>query len=158
MSPTGSKVQIYVVLDGRETYPNGAIRNEPVKNGERKTRLARMSYADFLTEQAGVGPEVIAFYDDQPKGLFCVGVDALPALYAWAMGYPGFQQLDLHPLSRVGPLTRIPEKLGHAADIGTHIGDQLMVQVDFTGATRPRELPAPGAAGRAPGLRSRVAR
>jgi len=78
-----------------------------LSDGERKTRLARMSYATFLIEHARVRPEVIPFYDDRPKGLFCVGIDALPALYAWAMGYPGFQQLDLHPLSRVGPLTHI---------------------------------------------------
>ena len=66
-----------------------------------------MSYATFLLEHARIRPEVIPFYDDRPKGLFCVGIDALPALYAWAMGYPGFQQLDLQPLSRVGPLTHI---------------------------------------------------
>ena len=74
---------------------------------ERKARLARMSYQAFLLEYAGVGAEVLAFYDDRPKGLFCVGIDALPALYAWAMNYPGFQQLDLQPFSRVGPLTHI---------------------------------------------------
>jgi spermidine dehydrogenase len=74
---------------------------------ERKLRLARMSYQAFLRDHARVGPEVLAFYDDRPKGLFCVGIDALPALYAWAMGYPGFQRLSLRPLSRVGPLTHI---------------------------------------------------
>ena len=76
-------------------------------DAERKSRLARMSYQAFLLERAGVSPEVLPFYDDRPKGLFCVGIDALPALYAWAMGYPGFQQLDLQPFSRVGPLTHI---------------------------------------------------
>ena len=78
-----------------------------LSDDERKARLARMSYATFLTEHARVGPQVLAFYDDRPKGLFCVGIDALPALYAWAMNYPGFQQLDLRPFSRVGPLTHI---------------------------------------------------
>ncbi len=79
----------------------------PLSDEERKIRLAQMSYEAFLRDHAGVGPEVLAFYDDRPKGLFCVGIDALPALYAWAMGYPGFQQLDLRPLSRVGPLTHV---------------------------------------------------
>jgi spermidine dehydrogenase len=78
-----------------------------LSDGERKSRLAVMSYQAFLLEHARVSPEVLAFYDDRPKGLFCVGIDALPALYAWAMNYPGFQQLDLRPLSRVGPLTHI---------------------------------------------------
>ena len=87
----------------------GAAINEwsDLSDGDRKTRLARMSYATFLLDHARVRPGVIPFYDDRPKGLFCVGIDALPALYAWAMGYPGFQQLDLQPLSRVGPLTHI---------------------------------------------------
>ncbi|HSH74548.1 MAG TPA: NAD(P)-binding protein [Longimicrobiales bacterium] len=78
-----------------------------LSDGERKERLARMSYQTFLRDHARVGPEVVAFLDDRPKGLFCVGIDALPALYAWAMGYPGFRRLDLRPLSRVGPLTHI---------------------------------------------------
>jgi spermidine dehydrogenase len=78
-----------------------------LSDGERKTRLAGMSYATFLLDHAGVRTETLSFYDDRPKGLFCVGIDALPALFAWAMGYPGFQQLDLQPFSRVGPLTHI---------------------------------------------------
>ncbi len=72
-----------------------------------KARLAAMSYETFLLEHAKVQPEALSFYDDRPKGLFCVGIDALPALFAWAMGYPGFQQLNLRPFSRVGPLTHI---------------------------------------------------
>ena len=64
-----------------------------LSDGERKTRLARMSYATFLLDHARVQPEALSFYDDRPKGLFCVGIDALPALFAWAMGYPGFQQM-----------------------------------------------------------------
>ncbi|MDH3207740.1 MAG: NAD(P)-binding protein [Gemmatimonadota bacterium] len=78
-----------------------------LSDDERKARLARMSYQTFLVEHARVGAEVLAYYDDRPKGLFCVGIDALPALYAWAMNYPGFQQLDLRPFPRVGPLTHI---------------------------------------------------
>ncbi|MYB06316.1 MAG: NAD(P)-binding protein [Gemmatimonadetes bacterium] len=74
---------------------------------EKKERLARMSYRDFLLEVEKVHPDVIPFYDDGPKGLFCVGIDAYPALYAWAEGYPGFQGMNLEPFSRVGPLTHI---------------------------------------------------
>ena len=44
---------------------------------------------------------------DRPKGLFCVGIDAYPALYAWAEGYPGFQGMKLEPFSPVGPLTHL---------------------------------------------------
>lgn len=74
---------------------------------EKKERLARMSYRDFLLDVAKVHPDVIPFYDDRPKGLFCVGIDAYPALYAWAEGYPGFRGMNLEPFSRVGPLAHI---------------------------------------------------
>ena len=74
---------------------------------EKKERLARMSYRDFLLEVVKVHPDVIPFYDDRPKGLFCVGIDAYPALYAWAERYPGFQGMNLEPFSPVGPLTHI---------------------------------------------------
>ena len=74
---------------------------------EKKERLARMSYRDFLLEVAKVHPDVIPFYDDGPKGLFCVGIDAYPALYAWAEGYPGFQGMNLERFSPVGPLAHI---------------------------------------------------
>ena len=72
---------------------------------EKKERLARMSYRDFLLDVVKVHPDVIPFYDDRPKGLFCVGIDAYPALYAWAERYPGFQGMNLEPFSPVGPLT-----------------------------------------------------
>ncbi len=74
---------------------------------EKKERLARMSYRDFLLDVAKVHPDVLPFYDDGPKGLFCVGIDAYPALYAWAEGYPGFQGMNLEPFSPVGPLAHI---------------------------------------------------
>ena len=74
---------------------------------EKKERLARMSYRDFLLDIAKVHPDVIPFYDDRPKGLFCVGIDAYPALYAWAEGYPGFRGMNLEPFARVGPLAHI---------------------------------------------------
>ena len=74
---------------------------------EKKERLARMSYRDFLLDLAKVHPDVVPFYDDGPKGLFCVGIDAYPALYAWAEGYPGFQGMKLEPFSPVGPLMHI---------------------------------------------------
>ncbi len=50
-----------------------------------------MSYRDFLLKEAGVAPGVVRFFDSRTKDLFCTGIDAVPALYAWEMGYPGFQ-------------------------------------------------------------------
>ncbi len=78
-----------------------------LSDGEKKERLARISYKDFLLEMVGVHRDVIPFFDDRPKGLFCTGIDAYPALYAWAEGSPGFQGMDLEPFSPLGPLTHI---------------------------------------------------
>ena len=74
---------------------------------DKKERLSRISYKDFLLRMVGVHPDVIPFFDDRPKGLFCVGIDAYPALYAWADGSPGFQGMSLEPFPPVGPLTHI---------------------------------------------------
>ncbi len=78
-----------------------------LSDADKKERLARISYRDFLLDIAKVHPDVIPFFDDRPKGSFCVGIDAYPALYGWVQGYPGFQGMNLEPLSRVGPLSHI---------------------------------------------------
>ena len=78
-----------------------------LSDGDKKERLARISYKDFLLDFAKVHPDVIPFLDDRRKGLFCVGIDAYPALYGWGQGYPGFQGMGLEPFSPVGPLTHI---------------------------------------------------
>ncbi len=78
-----------------------------LSDADKKDRLARISYRDFLLDLAKVHPDVIAFFDDRPKGSFCVGIDGHPALYGWAQGYPGFQGMDLGPFSPVGPLAHI---------------------------------------------------
>jgi spermidine dehydrogenase len=76
-------------------------------DADKKERLAKISYRDFLLDLAKVHPGVIPFFDDRPKGSFCVGIDAYPALYGWVQGYPGFQGMNLEPLPRVGPLSHI---------------------------------------------------
>ena len=78
-----------------------------LSDADKKERLARVSYRDFLLDLAKVHPDVIPFFNDRPKGSFCVGVDGHPALYGWAQGYPGFQGMNLEPLSPVGPLAHI---------------------------------------------------
>ena len=78
-----------------------------LSDADKKERLARISYRDFLLDFAKVHPHVLAFFDDRPKGSFCVGIDGHPALYGWAQGYPGFQGMNLEPFSLVGPLAHI---------------------------------------------------
>ncbi len=65
---------------------------------EKKERLAKISYTDYMLEVVKVDPEVMWFFAGSGNGVFAVGADALPALYAWVMGQPGFDGLDLEPM------------------------------------------------------------
>jgi spermidine dehydrogenase len=64
---------------------------------EKKSRLARMSYAQFLTDLVGVSPEVIKLFQAEPHTFFGLGIDAVPAQDGWGLGYPGFQGMNLDP-------------------------------------------------------------
>jgi spermidine dehydrogenase len=68
-----------------------------LNSDQKKARLARMSYAKFLTELVGVHDEVIKILQAGPHPLFGVGIDAVAAQDAWAMGYPGFAGMHLDP-------------------------------------------------------------
>ncbi len=70
----------------------------PELNAEqKKARLARISYAQFLTEQAGMHADVIRLYQTISQTLFGVGIEAVPALDAAETGYPGFGGMGLSP-------------------------------------------------------------
>jgi len=47
---------------------------------EKRARLAKISYADFLTKIAKLSPEVLPFFQSRTHDLFTVGIDAVPAL------------------------------------------------------------------------------
>jgi len=64
---------------------------------EKKARLCRISYKDFLLQIAKVDPGVAAFYQTRTNGEWGVGIDGEPALDCWALGLPGFQGLKLDP-------------------------------------------------------------
>ena len=64
-------------------------------SAEKKDRLSRMSYRDFLLNVAKVDPGVIPFYQTRTQGEWGVGIDAEPALDCWALRLPGFQGLGL---------------------------------------------------------------
>jgi spermidine dehydrogenase len=69
---------------------------------EKKGRLARISYAKYLTEIAGVSDEIVKLFQAQPHGLFGVGIDAVSAQDAWGLGYLGFAGLNLDPVPGKG--------------------------------------------------------
>jgi len=68
-----------------------------LSSDEKKSRLSRMSYRDYLLNVVKADPGVIAFYQARTHGEWGVGIDAVSALDVWAFSFPGFQGLDLKP-------------------------------------------------------------
>jgi spermidine dehydrogenase len=69
---------------------------------EKKDKLSRISYRDFLLNVVKVHPDVIPFYQTRTHGLYGVGIDAVGALELWPNS-PGFQGMNLKP----GPYRRL---------------------------------------------------
>ena len=66
-------------------------------SAEKKDRLSRISYKDFLLQVVKADAGVIPFYQTRTNGEWGVGIDAEPALDCWALGLPGFQGMNLQP-------------------------------------------------------------
>ena len=69
---------------------------------EKRARLAKVSYAKFLTEICKADPAVLAFFQSYSHDLFAVGIDAVSALACYrnpddygAYQYAGFDGLQL---------------------------------------------------------------
>jgi len=67
-------------------------------SAEKKARLATMSLEHYLLEVAKVDKQCLWFFITTGRGNFCVGADAIPALFGVEMGVPGFQGLGLEPI------------------------------------------------------------
>ena len=86
-----AKSDLLRLLQEPKDYYPGLISDE------KKAKLARISYAKFLTEVAGVHEDIVKIYQTMPHGLFGVGIDAVAAQDAWGLGLPGFDGLKLDP-------------------------------------------------------------
>ncbi len=64
---------------------------------QKKDRLSRLSYRDFLRTILKVDPSVIPLYQSHTHGEWGVGIDAVSALDCWGIGLPGFRGLKLQP-------------------------------------------------------------
>lgn len=62
---------------------------------EKKDRLSRISYADYLLNVAKADPAVMPYYLHHTDGLWGCGIDAVSALDCWGVGFPGFDGLNL---------------------------------------------------------------
>jgi len=70
---------------------------------EKKERLSRLSYRDYLLNVARVEAGVVPFYQTRTHDLFGVGIDGVSALDCWGLDFPGFAGLNLAP----GPYPRM---------------------------------------------------
>ncbi len=76
----------------------GAVDYLPgVSDTDKKARLAKTSYLAFLEDIAAVHPDVAKYLYQRTHDLYGMGIDGVPALDCWALGFPGFDGLALVP-------------------------------------------------------------
>jgi spermidine dehydrogenase len=83
----------------------GAVDYLPgLSSDDKKLRLSKISYRDFLRGLAKVDPQVIAYYQPRTHDEWAVGIDAVSALDCWAFGLPGFRGMQLQggSIARMG--------------------------------------------------------
>ena len=90
-TPLSAKAQedILRIQEGKVDYMEG------VSQEQKKARLSKMSYKDFLLDVVKAHADVIPFYQSRTHGLYGIGIDAVPALDCWAIHFPGFQGMGL---------------------------------------------------------------
>ena len=128
-------------------------------DGQKKARLARMSYSVFLLERAGCHRDVLPIFQARPHSVYGLGIDAVSALDAWGLGLPGFIGMKLEPTpgpgmgldARPGPrspffhfpdgnatLARLlVQRLIPPAVTGRGADDVALARVDYTRLDRP---------------------
>ncbi len=62
---------------------------------EVNAKLEKTSYRDYLLQHASVHPDAIPLFQAWTHDLYGVGIDAVPALDCWGLGFPGFKGLPL---------------------------------------------------------------
>src|SRR5262249_1794813 len=91
---------------------------------QKKERLARMSYRDFLVDVAHVDPGVVPVLQARTHGEWGIGIDAVGALEVWPLKFPGFQGLDLDEPGAVPHMGAAPHMgftaSGYAATGGSY--------------------------------------
>jgi len=97
-SPLPGKVQLEIarLYDEKKDYLSGLSKEE------KHARLAKISYAGFLTEICKADPGVLPFFQTYTHDLYAVGIDAVSALACYrnpddyeACHYAGFEGMDL---------------------------------------------------------------
>jgi len=79
-----------------ERIESGSVDFMPgLSSEQKKQRLCRISYRDFLREVVKADPAAIAVYQSRTHGEWGVGIDAVSALDCWGLRFPGFQGMKL---------------------------------------------------------------
>jgi len=84
-------------LDLQRLYDEPKDYYPGLTSDEKKAKLARISYASFLKDVAGVHEDIVKLYQALPHGLFGVGIDAVSAQDAWGFDLPGLDGMKLDP-------------------------------------------------------------
>jgi spermidine dehydrogenase len=92
-APVGPRVRhdLVRIHQARHNYMPG------MSSGRKKAILAKISYREYLRTYVEAHPDTLRFFQTDPHSLYGVGIDAVPALDLWALGYPGFEGLKLEP-------------------------------------------------------------
>ncbi len=92
-TPLSPAVQrsVLQVQEGKTDYFPG------LSSDDKKDRLSRMSYNDYLLKVVKVDPGAIPVYQTRTHALYGVGTDAVSALDCWGIEMPGFNGLKLEP-------------------------------------------------------------
>ncbi len=77
---------------------------------QKRQRLSKISYADFLTKHCKIHADALPFFQTYPADLFGVGIDAVSALTCfnswddyYSFTYPGFDGMDLGGMPKAEP-------------------------------------------------------
>jgi hypothetical protein len=73
-----------------------------LSTADKRARLARISYAKYLTDLLKLSPDVVRVLQALPHSLYGIGIDGVPAQDAWGLGLPGFAAMHLDPGPGVG--------------------------------------------------------
>jgi len=97
-SPLSEKLQLEIarLYDEKKDYLSGLSKEE------KHARLAKISYAGFLTEICKADPGILPFFQTYTNDLYAVGIDAVSALACYrnpddygGYRYAGFEGMDL---------------------------------------------------------------
>jgi spermidine dehydrogenase len=94
---TQAPLSAKVLADLKRLYTLKEDLYPALTSDQKKAKLARISYANYLLKEVNVDAQVVALLQAHPQPLYGLGIDAVSAQDAWGLGLPGFDGLKLSP-------------------------------------------------------------